>query len=243
MRAILTRRVPIAWFLLVCIATAGVGIAWLAATRDAPPRNAVLISMAGTPTSVSVVEQGTGIPVSAATQAGLVSAPTQGSTLAVFVSGAVVKPGVYTLPVGSRVADAVSAAGGLTSQADMEATNLAARLSDEEQISIPVKGATSLSAPTSPPVAITQKSANATVVKQSPAVATPVSPKGSKININTATQADFETLPSIGPVLAQRIVADRQSRGPFASVDDLTRVSGIKAALLAKIRDLITVGP
>lgn len=250
MKAALTKRVSIVWFLLVCIAAAGAGVAWLAISREAAPRNAVLIEVANTRAPLIAGELAGSHSGDISAQPGITNTvvapiPTQAGTLAVFVSGAVAKPGVYTLAVGSRVADAVAAAGGPTSQADLEATNLAARISDEEHISIPVVGAGP--APTAVITMATSSHIPAkATISQSPqktGTATTQPVGATKININTATEADFETLPSIGPVLAQRIIADRDAHGPFATVDDLMRVPGIKDALLGKVRERVTIGP
>lgn len=254
MKAVLGARVPIAWFLLVCIATTGVGVAWLVATRNSSPANAVLISVASTQppgtdaqstiSNTQYIDAGPS-PATLAernTTPGLT--PTTEDLLAVFVSGAVARPGVYTLPFGSRIADAVAAAGGLTAQANMEAVNLAERVQDEQHIAVPVLGVATQ--PVSPqPVKSNQPTTTVqpTASRAVSGTAMPQPPAGGKLNINTATEAQFETLPSIGPVLAQRIVQDRDTNGPFAGVDDLMRVPGIKDALMQKIRPFVTTGP
>ncbi len=144
--------------------------------------------------------------------------------IVVYVSGAVASPGVYTLVEGSRVNDAVVAAGGLLPEADQGGLNLAAALYDGERVHVPVPGEAPL--PAGP-------------VASGPggAVAQPASP----IDINVASAAELESLPGIGAVLAQRIVEDRQANGPYASVDELARVRGIGTAVLEKVRPLITV--
>ena len=140
--------------------------------------------------------------------------------IAVYVSGAVQTPGVYNLPDGSRVDEAIQAAGGPTSAADLARVNLAKRLRDEEQVYVPRVGEAS------PPVAPAGTTGGST---------------GGKININTATVTDLDTLPGIGPALAQRIVEHRQAHGPFARIEDLMKVSGIGDKLFERIKDLITV--
>ncbi|MBU1747883.1 MAG: helix-hairpin-helix domain-containing protein [Chloroflexi bacterium] len=127
--------------------------------------------------------------------------------IAVYVSGAVQTPGVYELPDGARVDEAIEAAGGPTAEADLARVNLAHRLRDEEQVYVPRIGEEA-----SPPV--------------TPA-GTTGSGAGGKININTTTTAEFETLPGIGPALAQRIVEYREKNGPFASIDGIKQVGGI----------------
>lgn len=136
--------------------------------------------------------------------------------IAVYVTGAVLRPDVYTLPEGSRLKDALLAAGGATAEADLDALNLAAPLRDGERVHVPAQGAAPLSAPTG---------------------AQPAGP----VNINRATAAELEALPGLGPTLAQRIVEDRQANGPYESVDQLLRVRGIGPALLEKLRPHVAV--
>lgn len=142
------------------------------------------------------------------------------SPMQVYISGAVAHPDVYTLPPGAIVRDAVDAAGGLTAEADRDRINLAQRLSDGEHVHIPRIG----EAPTPIPQANEGTSA----------------PSG-PININTATQAELETLPGIGPALAQRIIDYREEHGPFTSIEQIQNVSGIGPAKFEAIKDLITV--
>ena len=142
-----------------------------------------------------------------------------GSTIKVYVSGQANLPGVYELPADSRVDDALRAAGGPTSQADLDSVNLAKKLSDEVQIHIPSRDE--------------GRSAASTGSKGS-------SPPG-KVLLNTATGEDLETLPNIGPSRAKAIIEYREKNGPFARVDDLTNVSGIGTGILESIRDLVEV--
>jgi competence protein ComEA len=157
--------------------------------------------------------------------------------LVVYVSGEVTAPGVYTLPVGSRVADGVAASGGFTDQANREGINLAARLNDEQHISVPRLGE----------VVQEPEVAPSTEAQEDPGIpsgaGTPQRTSSGKININTATAKELEQLPGIGEVLAHRIVTDREANGPFKTVDDLMRVPGIKEGLMSKLRDLVMVGP
>jgi len=138
--------------------------------------------------------------------------------LRVYVSGAVQRPDVYELPPGSIVKDALLVAGGASKEADLDRINLAATLADGQQIYVPHQGEQDL--PVQPPAA--------------------ESTGGTRININTASAEALETLPGIGPTLAQRIVAYRQANGPFAAVQDIMAVSGIGPAVFAQIGDLIT---
>ncbi|MEA2573506.1 MAG: competence protein ComEA [Chloroflexia bacterium] len=233
MRTLLAIRIPLAWFLLAMTLVAAAGLVWLIATKGSTPTNAVLI--AGPPTSSAAavsISKTSGTPV-----AQTVPVPEQPQAIVVYVSGEVTAPGVYTLPVGSRVADAVAAAGGFSDQANQEGINLAARLSDEQHISIPRVGATV--------VATTPDTVGATVeAKNTPSVTpTHANAPAGKVNINTATAKELEALPGIGTVLAERIVVEREANGPFKTVDDLMRVPGIKEGIMSQLRDLVTVGP
>ncbi|HEX8600358.1 MAG TPA: ComEA family DNA-binding protein [Chloroflexia bacterium] len=231
-------RIPLAWFLLVLILTAAGGIVWLIAVRGSAPSNAVLIAGVPTyapersPVSLGVMSQASSVATSQ-------TAPTATApqALVIYVSGEVTAPGVYTLPVGSRVADAVAASGGFTDQANREGINLAARLSDEQHISVPRIGEVAQESTVVPTVSAQEET-------EGPLdTATPPGAFTGKVNINTATAKELETLPGIGEVLSKRIVADREAYGPFKTVDDLMRVPGIKEGLMSQLRDLVTVGP
>jgi len=137
--------------------------------------------------------------------------------LRVYVSGAVEQPDVYVLPPDSIVKDALLAAGGAADDADLDRINLASPVVDGQQVYVPRRGEEN------PPI--------------QPPAAQPAT--GSKVNINTADVTTLETLPGIGPSLAQRIVDYRQTHGPFDQIEDIMEVSGIGPATLEKIRDSI----
>jgi competence protein ComEA len=147
------------------------------------------------------------------------------------VRGRVARPGVVTLDAGSRVIDAIEAAGGLREGVQTGDLNLARVLVDGEQVSVGVRSGTSLRS-------------GAPAVGDSPADATgsatsdPLSPP---LDLNAATAGDLEALPGIGPVLAERIVQWRVDNGPFTDVEVLGEVSGIGDALMAQIRPLVRV--
>lgn len=158
--------------------------------------------------------------------------------LEVYVTGAVLTPQArLTLPYGSRVEDAIEAAGGTTEDALLDAVNLAQLLRDGDQIHVP-----SISTPTNetapPTVALPTPNTNNPTTAP---VAAPSSSASGLINLNTATLEELDTLPEIGLVMAQRIIDYRTQNGPFQSVDDLLNVSGIGDATLQKLRPLVTV--
>lgn len=137
------------------------------------------------------------------------------ASILVHVLGAVAVPGVYELGDGDRVLDAIAAAGGRGADADLGAVNLARPLKDGEQLVVPRIGE----------VAATGAA----------------SVGDGRVNINTADAAALDTLPRVGPALAERIIAWREANGGFGSVDDLLSVTGVGEATLAGLRDLVTV--
>jgi competence protein ComEA len=142
------------------------------------------------------------------------------SEITIDVEGEVINPGVYRLPTGSRVFQAIKAAGGVTANADSSDLNQARLLSDGEQIYLFAKSPQSAG-------------------KKSP---TKVKPKGSSlVLLNRATTKEFEALDGIGPVLASRIIAFRKVNGPFLSIDDLLKVPGIGAGTLSKFKSKLRV--
>lgn len=135
--------------------------------------------------------------------------------LFVHVLGQVVRPGLYELSQGDRAVDAVAAAGGFTAAADPGGINLARVLSDGEQLVVPAVGEVPVGGSGEGVVA-------------------------GKVNLNTADAATLDTLPRIGPAMAQRIVDWRTANGRFAAVDDLLAISGIGQKTLDGLRDLVT---
>jgi competence protein ComEA len=149
---------------------------------------------------------------------------TTAAAVVVAVGGKVRKPGLVELPAGARVADALKAAGGASPGVDVAPLNLARKVADGELIMVgvtPPPGA----APTGP---------------AGPA-AGPGQPGGGLVNLNTATLADLDTLPGVGPVLAQRILDAREAQGGFQAVTDLRNVQGIGTARYEQLKDLVTV--
>jgi competence protein ComEA len=147
----------------------------------------------------------------------------------VYVVGQVRRPGVVTLAPGARVEDAVDAAGGATGTADLTVMNLARKIVDGERIVVPRPGE---KVPTEVPAPVAEGGADASAGAAAPGV---------PLDLNTATVAQFDALPGVGPVIAGRIVAWRQQNGRFNRVDDLAEVQGIGDATLEKLRPLVRV--
>jgi competence protein ComEA len=144
---------------------------------------------------------------------------TAAKLLVVDVAGAVRRPGLYRLRSGSRIDDAIAAAGGPTGKAQLEAVNLAAPVADGEQVVVPGRGAVGAAAAVTPPAAGSSPSA--------------------PLDLNTATVEQLDSLPGIGPVTAQKIVDYRQVHGAFHSVAELEGVPGIGAGRLAQLKGLV----
>jgi len=136
-----------------------------------------------------------------------------GGQLVVDVAGAVRLPGLYHLAAGTRIADAVAAAGGATGKADVTLVNLAAPLADGEQVLVPERGAAA--------------SAGATPSATAP------------LDLNTASAEQLDALPGVGPATAQKIIDYRQAHGPFRSIDELEGVPGIGPSKLAQLKGLV----
>jgi competence protein ComEA len=157
-------------------------------------------------------------------------APTE-APIAVHVLGGVARPGLYKFPEGARVQDAIDAAGGLLTTADVATLNLARKVTDGEQLNIPCKDNAC------PVDTTTLDLPNAT---EAPVDTSGLS-SGELININTATLEELDSLPGIGPSTAQKIIEYRNLNGCFFMPEDLLNVSGIGPVTLDKIRDLIIV--
>mgnify|MGYP005972778703 FL=1 len=153
-------------------------------------------------------------------------ADTEDQLVTVDVKGAVKKPGVYQLQSNSRVHDALEKAGGLTDEADLKSVNQAQKLSDEAVVYVAKVGENAVDVTTSAPASATSGTGQA---------------KSALVNLNTATEADFQTISGIGQKRAQDIIAYREANGRFKSVDDLKNVSGIGAKTLEKLKEYVTV--
>lgn len=193
--------------LLVAVAIAVVGYtAWLGRPR----------AVAEAPT---IVATGMPLPETSAAATAAPSPPTEpaapAAEVVVHVTGLVARPGLVRLPVGSRVADAIDAAGGLTRPRAGDSVNLARVLTDGEQVVVggDAPGPGSAAAPSTPAV----------------------------LDLNTSTAEQLDALPGVGPVLAGRIVAWRAANGPFRSVEELGEVAGIGESILGQVRALVRV--
>ncbi|MSA61472.1 ComEA family DNA-binding protein [Gordonibacter pamelaeae] len=153
--------------------------------------------------------------------------------LRVHVGGAVAAPGVYDLAEGARVLDAVEAAGGFAEGAARDALNLARAVSDGEQVVVPSEADIA---------AQEAASAGAGGAAAGAGASAAAGGAGGKVNINTASAAQLDTLPGVGASTAEKIVADREANGPFKTVEDLKRVSGIGDKKFAALADAICVG-
>ena len=177
-----------------------------------------------------VSSQPRGVPVQ------LLPLPTP-APLQVYVAGAVTSPGVYSLPAESRLEQAIQAAGGAASDADLQAINMAAILEDGSQVLVPTR-APVVSAPAASPVmrATDLSTAISDWETPTPTVTFP-------ININTASLEELDALPYIGQVRGSEIIAYRKAHGPFKRIEDLLKVYGITQEIFDRIKELITVGP
>lgn len=182
-------RAHIAWYALAAVLLALVGFRLMGGRAPAAP---VRVEPAG---------------ASSAGQAG--AAHHDSEQMVVHVAGSVRHPGVYTLPVSSRAGDAVEAAGGLLRRADPAGVNLAAPLSDGQQVVVPARMRGSPAA-----AAVSGSGQSATA-------------PGAPVSLSTATVEQLDTLDGVGPAIAQRIVAYRQAHGGFRSLDELREVEGI----------------
>jgi len=144
----------------------------------------------------------------------IVPSPAAAGRVTVHVSGAVPVPGLVEVPPGSRVADAIAAAGGALPDAELSALNLAAPVADGQQLLVPTVAAGGVSLASAP---------------------------DGKVRINTAGITDLQRLPGVGPVLAERILQHREVNGPFGLIEDLLDVSGIGEGRLAAMRDAVQV--
>lgn len=151
------------------------------------------------------------------------------------ISGAVKEEGVYTLKSGSRLQDLIDAAGGLTSRAQIKAINRSLLLQDQDKVYIPYKGEKTAAAPTA------GMASNAAASSSSSSSSPAASSAAGKVNLNTATAADLQKLNGIGERKAEQIIAYREQKGGFKSIDELKEVSGIGDKTFDALKDQVTV--
>ena len=175
------------------------------------------------PSGVSLVSLPSEAPAAAASPSTTAAA----AVVVAYVCGAVRRPGVYAFTQGARITDLIEKAGGATGAAELETVNLAALLTDGQQVVVPERGAPGVAVAASDPAATSAGSG---------AVAA-----GAPVNLNTATMAELDTLPGVGPSTAQKILDYRTAQGGFKSVEDLNNVSGIGDVTFAELKDLVTI--
>ncbi len=247
--------------LLLVAVLALVAVVWGVTQFSAAPRAEQIASPSATAESVQAVgaqqsTQSTAQPGANPSKSAQGGASGE-ATVRVHVAGAVNNPGVYTLPAQGRTVDAIAAASGAAADADLDRVNLAGALSDGVQIYVPHRGETAAPAQIQPnggtanagqgnaANGASQNGASQSGTQPQPArTLTPAgsAQKGSTpVNINTATAEELQSLPRIGPAMAQRIIAWREAHGGFRSVDELDAVPGIGPSMLENLRPLVTV--
>lgn len=247
--------------LLLVAVLALVAVVWGVTQFSAAPRAEQIASPSATAESVQAVgaqqsTQSTAQPGANPSESAQGSASGE-ATVRVHVAGAVNNPGVYTLPAQGRTVDAIAAASGAAADADLDRVNLAGTLSDGVQIYVPHRGETAAPAQIQPnggtanagqgnaANGAAQNGASQGGAQPQPArtlTASGSAQKGSTpVNINTATAEELQSLPRIGPAMAQRIIAWREAHGGFRSVDELDAVPGIGPSMLENLRPLVTV--
>ena len=244
--------------LLLVAVLALVAVVWGVTQFSAAPRAEQFASPSASAESVQAVgaQQSPGTQSTAQPSANPSESAQGGAsgeaTVRVHVAGAVNNPGVYTLPAQGRAVDAIAAASGAAADADLDRVNLAGTLSDGVQIYVPHRGETAAPAQIQPnggTANVGQGNAanGASQGGTQPQPARTLTPAGSAqkgstpVNINTATAEELQTLPRIGPAMAQRIIAWREAHGGFRSVDELDAVPGIGPSMLENLRPLVTV--
>ena len=245
--------------LLLVAVLALVAVVWGVTQFSAAPRAEQVASPSASAESVQAVgaQQSPGAQSTAQPSESAQGGASGEATVRVHVAGAVNNPGVYTLPAQGRAVDAIAAASGAAADADLDRVNLAGALSDGVQIYVPHRGETAAPAQIQPNGGTANadqgNAANGAAQNGAsqggtqPQPARTLTPAGSAqkgstpVNINTATAEELQTLPRIGPAMAQRIIAWREAHGGFRSVDELDAVPGIGPSMLENLRPLVTV--
>lgn len=240
--------------LLLVAVLALVAVVWGVTQFSAAPRAEQVASPSASAESVQAVgaQQSPGAQPSANPSESAQGGASGEATVRVHVAGAVNNPGVYTLPAQGRAVDAIAAASGAAADADLDRVNLAGALSDGVQIYVPHRGETAAPAQIQPNggtanVGQGNTAQSGAAQNNAPQPARTLTASGSAqkgstpVNINTATAEELQSLPRIGPAMAQRIIAWREAHGGFRSVDELDAVPGIGPSMLENLRPLVTV--
>jgi competence protein ComEA len=212
-----TRRQLIA-YAAVAVVVAAVGVRYLATAGRAATTSVALTAAVASPSPSATA-----------------SAQASAAALIVYACGAVDKPGVYELPSGARIADLLALAGA-GPRADLASINLAARLTDGQQVVVPTKGAAQAAA-TSPPAAGVEATSSAVGAVSAASPATQAAP----VSLNSATLEQLDALQGVGPVTAQKIIDYRTQNGGFKSVDELKNIPGIGEVRFAALKDYVTL--
>ena len=161
----------------------------------------------------------------------------------VYITGEVKNPGIYELEENSRIKDVIEEAGGLKETADITDINLATILQDEDKITIPTKDKKMEEKQNTERIQSNKQSKTTEKSQNTTSISTNTTGKNqnTKVNINTATQTELETLPGIGPSTASKIVSYRKENGKFKSIEEIKKVNGIGESKYKKIKELIKV--
>jgi competence protein ComEA len=216
----LSRRQIIAYVAVAAVVVA-VGVRYVVLPRQSGPSEAQAVVLAPVAASPSAAAAGAASP-----------AASQTPDVMVYVCGAVRTPGVVRLPAGARVTDALELAGGPTAKAELAAVNLAAQVTDGQQILVPERGASVASAPSSSGSSSSGASGLAASGGSAP---------GALVNLNTASLEELDSLDGVGPSTAQKIIDYRTENGGFKTVEEIKEVPGIGDAKFAAMQDSITV--
>lgn len=236
-RYAVSRQAVIGVALVVAVAVAMLGGRYVLARGDAAPEPVAVEESGPSDGAATAPGEDPGEvplagaePTPAAAVGGAAASPTE---VTVHVVGEVRRPGVVTLPAGSRVSTALAKAGGETAKADLTGVNLARPLVDGEQVHVPEPGET--------PPAVAPPAGAPAVPGVPSAPGAPAGEAGAPVNLNTADLPTLETLPGVGPVLAQRIIDWRTEHGQFSAVEELGEVSGVGEKTFAQLAPKVTV--